>query len=128
MEFNIGERVVHACGNIGTIVDKMYSQKDETHYYEVEFDDQSSENSCLYKAEDLKLVDEKEYTYEFDYLENVVVARLYEINDGEKTEISKGHGHILHDGVYGIAQAASYALKRILEDVGGGTIRKHIAG
>lgn len=55
----------------------------------------------------------KTYTYEFDYLETVVTARLYEVVGDVKTQIAIGHGHIIHDGALGIAQAASYALKRI---------------
>ena len=35
------------------------------------------------------------YRYEFEYLENLVVARLYEIDeDDNETEIGRGHGHI----------------------------------
>ena len=59
------------------------------------------------------------YKYEFEHLENVVVARLYEIKGDVVTEVARGHGHIMHDGVIGVAQAASYALKRIYEAVGG---------
>jgi hypothetical protein len=55
----------------------------------------------------------KEYRYEFSYLDNVVVAVLNEVGDGYIREVARGHGHIIHEGVEGIAQAASYALKRI---------------
>ena len=57
---------------------------------------------------------------------NVVVARLYETKDGEEKEIAKGHGHIIHEGAIGIAQASSYALKRIYEDLNGGHMRRYI--
>jgi hypothetical protein len=59
------------------------------------------------------------YCYEFDYLDNVVVARFYKIKGEEKTEITRGHGHIIHEGEIGVAQAASYALKRIYMNLGG---------
>lgn len=124
MELNIGERVRNAYGNIGTIEDKMYSDKTGTNYYKVHFDGNTNASTCLYKGEDLEFVCEKaEYTYEFEYLENVVVARLYEIVDGQKTEIGKGHGHIIHEGAYGIAQAASYACKRICDALNGGSLK-----
>ena len=54
------------------------------------------------------------YRHEFEYLDNVVVAKFIEIDgDGNETELGRGHGHIIHDGASGIAQAASYALKQI---------------
>jgi hypothetical protein len=59
------------------------------------------------------------YSYEFDFAENLVIARLYEHKGESKKMIARGHGHIFHDGALGIAQAGSYALKRIykfLED------------
>ena len=34
----------------------------------------------------------------------------------------KGHAHLLHDGVVGYAQAASYALKKIYEKLNGGLL------
>jgi hypothetical protein len=45
----------------------------------------------------------------------VVVAKFYELGDDYKEEIARGHGHIIHEGKIGIAQAASYALKKILQ-------------
>lgn len=127
MEFNIGERVRNVYGNIGTIEDRMSSDKTGTCYYKVHFDGNTNASTCLYKGEDLELVrEEAEYTYEFEFLENLVVARLYEIVDGDiKKEIAKGHGHIIHDGAYGIAQAASYALKRICDNLNGGSLKTY---
>jgi hypothetical protein len=122
MGFNIGAKVKHSCGSVGTIVDRMSSDKTGKCYYKVQFDDKIKADSCLYKEDELTLLG-SEYTYEFDYLENVVVARLYEITDGVKVEISRGHGHILHEGAYGVAQAASYALKRICDNLNGGSLR-----
>ena len=59
------------------------------------------------------------YYHEFDYLDNVVVARFYEVKGEEMTEIARGHGHIIHEGALGIAQASSYALKRIYQKING---------
>lgn len=123
MEFKIGEKVRHPIGGIGTIVDILSSDKTGKCYYKVQFDGKSKADSCLYKEDDLTLYGgNHEYIYEFEYLENLVVARLYEITDGKKAEIKKGHGHIFHDGAYGVAQAAAYALKKIAEDLGGGSL------
>lgn len=101
-------------GNLGYIEDVFYSEANQCDLYAIKFD--NFENSQkLYREETLEEVDESvTYDYEFEFLENLVVARLYEVHeDGSKVEIAKGHGHIFHDGAVGIAQASSYALKRL---------------
>lgn len=101
------------CGEVGTISDKFYSEAQQCYVYSIQFDNFASSKK-LWKAEMLESCDEDvSYTYEFDYLENVVVAKLYELRETSKTEIARGHGHIIHEGVLGIAQAASYALRKI---------------
>ena len=57
------------------------------------------------------------YSIEFEFLDNLVQAFFYEITENEKVELARGHGHIIHRGALGIAQAASYALKRIYHDL-----------
>ena len=126
MEFSIGDKIKHSCGGIGTIADIMTSDKTGKCYYRLHFDGKEKVDSSLYKGEELTLLeDEVEYAYEFEYLENLVTARLCEIKGGEKTEIGIGHGHIFHKGVYGVAQAASYALKKICEDLNGGVMKTY---
>ena len=144
MEFNIGERVrikpyselpeeaknkgiAKVAGEYGEIVDKLYSEAKGVTIYKIHLDGHDIPSRGNFTAECLDLVadEESEYTYEFEYLENLVVARLYEITDGKKVEIAKGHGHIFHDGVYGIAQASSYALKRICDDLNGGSLKSY---
>lgn len=123
MKFEIGDKVVHSNGRIGEITDRMYSEGMKKYYYEVKFLDYGQANSELFEEDDLqKYGDSAEYVHEIEYLENLVVVRFYEVVDGKKTEIAKGHGHIFHDGAYGVAQAASYALKRISENLGGGSL------
>ena len=142
MEFNIGERVrirryedmpdsvkhkgiAKNAGNDGEIVDKLWSAARDCMLYRIQFDgfDRVSKTDfpegTFDRISDLKA--RKTYTYEFEFLENVTVARLYEVDgDGNKTEIAKGHGHMIHDGAKGIAQSASYALKRIYQYLDGG--------
>ena len=80
------------------------------------FDFAKSISTIDYPGETLNLIselDKKNYKYEFDYCDNVVVAILYEVGDDYKKEVARGHGHIIHEGVEGIAQASSYALKMI---------------
>ena len=131
MEFHIGDRVRHKTyeelpdkiktegkgkmGNkVGTIVDRLFSESEGDFLYAVKFDDYN-ESRKLYSQHHLALYSEATYCLEFDYLDNVVVARFYEVRDDVKKEIGRGHGHIIHEGAYGIAQAASYALKKIYD-------------
>lgn len=145
MEFKIGERVkiksyldipeearnkgiAKVTDEEGEIVDKLYSEARGCTVYKIHLDGYDRPSKCEFVEGTFDIVEdvEVEYTYEFEYLENLVVARLYEINVyGQKKEIAKGHGHIFHDGAYGVAQAASYALKRICEDLGGGSLKAY---
>lgn len=53
------------------------------------------------------------YYHEITYLENVVLVVLYEATEAGPVELARAHGHIIHEGVDGIAQAASYAMRLI---------------
>lgn len=137
MEFRIGDRVKvkeydnlpesaknkglgRNAGKEGEIVDILYSNVKECYVYRIHFDgaDQHSKTDFVEVTFDFATnKDKPAYTYEIEVLENLVVARLYQIVDGCKTEIAKGHGHIFHDGAYGVAQAASYACKKLWFDV-----------
>lgn len=137
MEFNIGDKVrvrpyekltddiknkglAKAAGKEGEIVDVVYSNAKDIYIYKIHFDDCKMISRTDFPEGSLDLVSDLEaatYTYEIEVLENLVVARLYQVEDGKKTEVAKGHGHIFHDGAYGVAQAASYACKRLWFDV-----------
>ena len=133
MEFNIGERVVvrqyedlpeeiknkglgKNAGKAGEVVDVMYSNARDCYLYKIRFDGCDVPSRTDFPSGALYILTEEaqpEYKYEFEFLENLVTARLYEVTEDSKTEIARGHGHIIHEGVLGIAQAASYAVKRI---------------
>ena len=135
MEFNIGDRVrvkkydelpehmrnpacARLCGKDGEIVDKLWSGARECTIYTIHFDNMQDPSTIAFLGNEIGLVsdlDKKEYGYEFDFLDRVVVAILYEYEDDRKTEVARGHGHIIHEGVAGVAQAASYALKKIYQ-------------
>ena len=51
---------------------------------------------------------------------NTVVAIM--TADGE--EVTRGHGHIIHEGTVGWAQACSYAIKKAYENMDGAPVRK----
>lgn len=141
MEFNIGERVrirayedmpegirnkgvARNSGKDGEIVDKLWSAAKDCMCYHIKLDGMAVVSNVMYtegmfdRVSDL--ASKVSYVYEFDYLENVVVARFYEVGEDHKTEIARGHGHIIHEGVLGIAQASAYALKRIMYKIEGG--------
>lgn len=140
MEFNISDRVrvrqyedlpdviknkglgKHA-GKDGEIVDIMYSNAKDCYVYRIQFDGCDTPSRTDFVEGSFDLVSELEqatYTYEFEFAENLVIARFYEIKGDSKKMIARGHGHIFHDGALGIAQAGSYALKRIYRFLEGG--------
>lgn len=116
-KFEIGQKVKTKGGDVGTVEDILVSNRRSTFVYVVKFDGHP-EKDCLYREADLEeYVDPVSYDYEIECLENIVLVRLYELRGESKTEIARGHGHIIHEGALGVAQAASYALKRIFFDV-----------
>lgn len=138
MEFNIGDRVrvknydnlpeqmkgrggsAKLCGKDGEIVDKLWSGAQGCTVYEILFDGADKPSSVFFLSKAIDLIselDKKTYCYEFDYLDSVVVAKFYETGEDYKVEIARGHGHIIHEGAEGIAQAASYALKKIYQNI-----------
>ena len=142
MEFKIGDRVTvkeyenipekhqskglgRLSGKQGTVIDKLYSEINEGFIYRVHLDGYDRPSNKMFTEEQLYIIIPipKEVKIEFEYLDNVVVAILYEVVGDAKTEIARGHGHIIHDGTLGIAQAASYGLKRLYEKMNGGTLR-----
>ena len=78
-----------------------------------------TETEFLFDAIDLEKFEEKhEYRFDFFYDDNVVIVSMF---DGDVL-IERGHGHIIHSGADGIAQAASYAMKKLwakMNDKGG---------
>lgn len=104
------------CGKDGEIVDIVYSNAKKRLYYVLHIDGFDKPSSKMFTEDCLDFVPEEEtatYRYDFDYLENVVVAKFIEVRDGNETELARGHGHIIHEGALGIAQAASYACRQI---------------
>lgn len=110
-------------GKDGVIVDVMYSNAKGCDVYKLHLDGYDRPSNAEFPEGSFDLLTELEtptYTYEFEFLENLVVARLYEVTETTKTEVAKGHGHIFHEGVLGIAQAASYAMKKLYMKIEGG--------
>ena len=121
-KFNIGDRVkILDSGDFGVIADIMFSNKHKCNIYEVNHERGYRYGTLL--ADDLEAAPiEKEYSVDIkiDIAQNVVIATLYEgCGDEIRKFIRRGHGHIIHDGELGIAQAASYACRRLYESIAG---------
>lgn len=74
-------------------------------------------DDCDYRKAAEDLAPPCRYFHEIRYLENIVLVILYEATEDGNVEIARGHGHIIHEGAAGVAQAASYAMRRIWEHV-----------
>lgn len=105
------------CGQKGEIVDIMYSTAYEKYIYRIHFDEQEYRSRADFTEEALELLKEDNVSYHFDidYADdNVVIAIMYEDHeDGSSEEIARGHGHIIHEGAFGVAQATSYAMFKL---------------
>ena len=116
-KFQFGDKVKTQNGYVGTVEDILVSRRKETFAYVVKFDGHP-EMDALYSENSLEeFVEHVTYGYEIECLENIVLVRLFELRGESKTKIARGHGHIIHEGALGVAQAASYALKRIFFDI-----------
>ena len=113
MEFNIGDRVYALqYKQCGVVEDKLYRNRSDEYMYIVKFD---GDRECCRPLYGNELVFEQG-TYRYEILpadNNVVMAILYETIGGVEREIGRGHGHVMHAGAIGFAQAASYATKKI---------------
>lgn len=124
MSFNIGEEVRDEISNeIGVIKDKMFSQARKMFIYAIE----SHNDSRLFMRDGstLELYKKaKEYKVETEIADNVVIGIIYEINGDLKTEVCRGHGHIIHEGAEGVAQACAYAYKQAFTAIDSGIYLK----
>ena len=114
MEFNIGDRVKSLPHKkYGVIEDKLYSNKLDCWLYTIALDGSFAPLSTPLTADNLEPEEASLYRFEVFKADNVVTAVLYEIKNGVEREVARNHGHIMHSGIIGVAQAASYAMKRI---------------
>lgn len=120
MEFIIGEKVkIIATNERGTVTDKLYSEAKQTNMYVIKPED-GGRSYMRKESECERLVAEKQYLVETEIAETVVIGVIYEVDGDRKTEVCRGHGHIIHEGAEGIAQACSYAYRKALEQIDSG--------
>ena len=112
--FQIGDKVLAVKTNKTAVVeDVLYSNKTDDWMYTVKFDGCTVANTRPMSADELRTVAPKTYRYEVFQAEDVMTAVMYEIDGDIEREVDRQHGHIIHSGVIGVAQAASYAMKKI---------------
>ena len=142
MEYNIGDIVtikqpesmqVRSCGDptawmkrksttagkTAIIVDKMFSEAESKFFYRVRLEDEKVVRSSFFTDEDFVGESEDDYIIEANILDNVCVIVVYKQENGERKEVSRGHGHRIHEGELGIMQALSYAMKKAYDKIKG---------
>ena len=121
-KFKIGDIVDTNWIGIGKVTDVMYSYSKDGYTYEVTNEEGAVQ---LFAEEELEPVSKKGYSMDIkiDIASNVVIATLYEETDDAKSPLAKGHGHMIHEGATGVAQAASYACKKLYESLGGTIVK-----
>ena len=123
-KFEIDSRV-EVGGEAGTIIDMFISKKGDRPHYYIEFDNGEREFCVEDVVFPLQESSADGCTVSVDIAENVVVMVL---RDGNGKEIARGHGHLIHEGSLGIAQAVSYAGKRLFYNAGGALIANKNGG
>ncbi len=117
MSFNIGSKIrVIATKENGTVTDRMFSEARGGYMYVVKPEDGG--RSIMRREDELEEHRmQKEYSIETAIADGVVIIVIYEMDGGQKIEVCRGHGHIIHEGAEGIAQACSYASRKALEAI-----------
>lgn len=125
MKFEIGDKVkVYGLvsehhDRVGFVSDVLQSRKGGV-LYEVQFDGEYEPCETFFEEDSLEkiIVADPTISFKVDVAENVVIAIMMQ---GDR-QIARGHGHIIHDGSVGVAQAASYAMKKAYEFLNGGSM------
>ena len=117
-KFQIGDRVIipSKANKVGIVADIWSSQAKNAVMYAVENQD---DGYCgMYSEHQLELEPLPiEYTFESIIDGNVAVVTM-NATQGDLTWVyARGQAHILHDGPVGMAQAISYASKRMFESL-----------
>ena len=116
-KFQMGDRVKipSKANTIGTVCDIWHSLVQSKLMYAVDIE---GGIRGLYAEEQLEPAPiPVEYTFSATVENNVAVVCMIAAQ-GEKTWVyARGHAHILHDGAVGMAQAVSFAAKRMFESL-----------
>lgn len=117
MAFEIGDKVIVKLGKgrseHGTVYEVLKGRATDICLYGVTLE---SKEQVWVKPENIAPVHlEQVFTFEVDIPSenNIVIVKMM----ANGNEIARGHGHLIHAGAEGIAQAMSYACKRIWNDL-----------
>ena len=122
--FNIGDEVrVPYTNESGVITDRMYSEAKSQFLFVIK--PHGGGRSFVRKEDDIEPFHKPiEYRIKTEIADNVVIGVICEVRDGNEIEICRGHGHIIHEGAEGIAQACSYAYKKAFCAIDSGIYHK----
>ena len=124
-KFNIGDEV-KVDNEVGVITDRMYSEANSHFLYIIK--PNNGGRSIMREESRLEpLTKPSHFEVVADIADNVVIGIIYEVVDGQRVEVCRGHGHIIHDGAVGVAQGCSYAFRRALERIDNGVYFKQNA-
>lgn len=115
-KFQIGDRVKIPSkqDKIGTVVDIWSSLAKQSIMYAVESEENG--NFGMYAEDQLEPAPLPiAYTFEAHIDGNVAVVTMNASQADETWVYARGHAHIIHDGAVGLAQAVSYAARRMFE-------------
>lgn len=117
MAFEIGDKVIvkveKGRSEHGTVFEVLNGRATDICLYGVTLE---SKEQVWVKPENIAPVHiEQVFTIEVDIPSenNIVIVKMM----ANGNEIARGHGHLIHAGAEGIAQAMSYACKRIWNDI-----------
>lgn len=117
-KFRIGDRVKypHSTLKIGIVADIWQIFASNVRMYTVR--DEGDGHCAMYAETQLEPAPVPiEYSFE-SYVEGNVAVVVMNATQGDKTWVyARGHAHILHNGEVGMAQAVSYAAKRMFESL-----------
>lgn len=117
VQFHIGDLVKVPSKSLrtGTVIDIWTSQRYEHVMITVELDDGTRGMYDEKQLEPAPLPIEYSFTAVID--ENAAVVTMNAVQGEKHWVVARGHAHILHDGDVGMAQAISYAARRMFESL-----------
>ena len=117
-KFQIGDRVKipAKAETIGVVTDIWSSMAQERTLYEVSYE--SNGHKGMYSENQLEPAPiPPEFSFEAHIDGNVAVVTMNATQGDKNWVYARGHAHILHDGAVGMAQAISFAAKRMFESL-----------
>lgn len=120
--FKIGDKVACPAKGIdyAEVVGVIHSMASEKTFYLLNANGKIVDRRVKFTDDNLVAVKDESVSYDFhiETADTVVIVSMFECCEGKPDKfICRGHGHIIHDGALGIAQAASWALRKIYQKI-----------